>query len=272
MFQVCRACHMIDEGAPHTIGPNLWGVVGRPGRIGRRVMTATRPAMSALRGEPGPRSAWTPTSVSRWWRSRGRRWPSRGSRTPPTRADLIAWLNRNSPAPLDFGAGRGRAGGHGRHGRRGRRYQAARRRLRPRRRPPRPTSASSSRGKARIRDPCLLHRLSLGADRRPAGAHAPGWLGRSFFEQMVEEHEMTPIEEPDRSRVLGYLATHYGIGPAQLPEPLTAPASGRLRRPDRNHQVGFAKRNPTSRATGGFWAARVGLRFANPTYRFSRSS
>ena len=27
---------------------------------------------------------------------------------------------------------------------------------------------------------------------------------------MVEEHEMTPIEEPDLGRILGYLATHYG--------------------------------------------------------------
>ena len=36
---------------------------------------------------------------------------------------------------------------------------------------------------------------------------------------MVEEHEMTPIEEPDRARVLGYLATHYGPDRPTSPGP-----------------------------------------------------
>ena len=29
-FAACRACHTIDKGGPNGVGPNLWGVVGRP--------------------------------------------------------------------------------------------------------------------------------------------------------------------------------------------------------------------------------------------------
>ena len=47
------------------------------------------------------------------------------------------------------------------------------------------------------------------------GLTRDGWA--ELFEQMVEEHEMAPIEEPDRSRVLGYLATHYGIDRPNFP-------------------------------------------------------
>lgn len=30
VFRQCVACHTIDEGGPNRVGPNLWGVVGRP--------------------------------------------------------------------------------------------------------------------------------------------------------------------------------------------------------------------------------------------------
>lgn len=30
VFNQCRACHTPDQGAPNRVGPNLWGVVGRP--------------------------------------------------------------------------------------------------------------------------------------------------------------------------------------------------------------------------------------------------
>lgn len=29
VFNQCRACHTINEGGRHGVGPNLWGVVGR---------------------------------------------------------------------------------------------------------------------------------------------------------------------------------------------------------------------------------------------------
>ena len=30
IFKKCGACHSIDQGGPNKVGPNLWGVVGRP--------------------------------------------------------------------------------------------------------------------------------------------------------------------------------------------------------------------------------------------------
>ena len=49
------------------------------------------------------------------------------------------------------------------------------------------------------------------------GLTRPDW--DELLEQMVEEHEMTPIEEPDRARVLDYLAAHYGPDRPNFPRP-----------------------------------------------------
>jgi len=201
VFQVCRACHMIDEGAPHTIGPNLWGVVGRPVASAEGYDRYT-PAMSALEG------AWTPGRLDIYLRQpmvevQGTTMAFPGVPDSGDRADLIAWLNRNSPAPLDLGA----AGAAG---------QGA------------ADTVSGGAAPAPVRDLGLLvpgegalethaYCTACHSERIVAqqGLMRDGWA--ELFEQMVEEHEMAPIEEPDRSRVLGYLATHYGIDRPNFP-------------------------------------------------------
>ena len=202
---MCRACHMIDEGAPHTIGPNLWGVIGRPVASAEGYDRYT-PAMSALEG------AWTPERLDIYLRQpmvevQGTTMAFPGVPDAGDRADLIAWLNRNSPAPLDLGAGGGTGG------------TAASGTMSGAPGAPAPSLARdlgllvAGEGAAETHAYCTAcHSERIVAQQ---GLTRDGWA--ELFEQMVEEHEMAPIEEPDRSRVLGYLATHYGIDRPNFP-------------------------------------------------------
>ena len=102
MFLVCRACHTIDEGAAHGIGPNLWGVIGRAVATAEGFDRYT-PAMSSFGG------AWSPGRLDRYLRQPMVEVQGTDLAFPwvpgaAARAALIAWLNRNSSAPIDFGA------------------------------------------------------------------------------------------------------------------------------------------------------------------------
>ena len=213
VFLVCRACHMIEEGAPHTIGPNLWGVIGRPVASAEGYDRYT-PAMSALEG------TWTPERLDIYLRQpmvevQGTTMAFPGVPDAGDRADLIAWLNRNSPAPLDLGAGE--VAGQGAAGTAAAGGEASG-----------GVAAAASASPSPARDlgllvaeegavethayctPCHSERIVA-----QQGLTRDGWA--ELLEQMVEEHEMAPIEEPDRSRLLGYLATNYGIDRPNFP-------------------------------------------------------
>ncbi len=214
VFLVCRACHMIEAGAPHTIGPNLWGVIGRPVASAEGYDRYTQ-GMSSLGG------VWTPARLDIYLRQpmvevQGTTMAFPGVPDAGDRADLIAWLNRNSPAPLDLGAGA--AAGAGKDGaaaggeESGGAAAAA------------PAAPSSARdlgllvaGEGAFEThayctPCHSERIVA-----QQGLTRPDW--DELLEQMVEEHEMNPIEEPDRARVLDYLAAHYGPDRPNFPRP-----------------------------------------------------
>ena len=204
VFLVCRACHMIDEGAPHTIGPNLWGVVGRPVASAEGYDRYTQ-GMSSLGG------VWTPARLDIYLRQpmvevQGTTMAFPGVPDAGDRADLIAWLNRNSPAPLDLGAGGDAGAGTG------------------------GAAAAASATASTARDLGLLvageGAFETHAYCTPCHSErivAQQGLTRSdwdeLFQQMVEEHEMNPIEEPDRAQVLDYLAAHYGPDRPNFPRP-----------------------------------------------------
>ena len=200
LFRVCRACHSIDEGAAHTIGPNLWGVVGR------RVATAEgydryTPAMTSFGG------IWSPERLDRYLRQPmaeidGTAMVFPGIPSDADRADLIAWLNRSSPAPADFAPKHVAPEGRG-------------------------DAEDASGGEAETPRPATPPDLGIlvpgeGAEETHAyctachserivaqqGLTRPDW--EELLAQMVEENGMTPIEEPDLGRVLAYLAAHYG--------------------------------------------------------------
>lgn len=55
---LCTSCHTIEPGAPPSIGPNLWGVVGRP--IASKADYQYSVTLKSLEGE------WTPEKLDRF--------------------------------------------------------------------------------------------------------------------------------------------------------------------------------------------------------------
>jgi cytochrome c len=87
--QTCMACHDLSPNGPNRIGPNLWGVVGRP--IASHGGFAYSPALKTLGGQ------WTYEELDHFLTSPARAVPGTkmafaGIRNPRDRASLIAFL------------------------------------------------------------------------------------------------------------------------------------------------------------------------------------
>ncbi|HXI88208.1 MAG TPA: cytochrome c family protein, partial [Parvularculaceae bacterium] len=96
---ICKACHTFDKGGRTLIGPNLWGVVGRP-----KASMAGYPYSPALSGLGG---AWTYEDLNKFLESpssfaSGTKMTFGGAKKPDERAAIIAFLRQqaDSPAPL----------------------------------------------------------------------------------------------------------------------------------------------------------------------------
>lgn len=96
---MCKACHTFDKGGRAMMGPNLWGVIGRPKAAVSGF--AYSPALSGLGG------AWTYEDLDKFLESpsgfaKGTKMAFAGAKKPEQRAAIIAFLRQqsDSPAPL----------------------------------------------------------------------------------------------------------------------------------------------------------------------------
>jgi cytochrome c len=95
----CQACHTFTKGGENRVGPNLWGVVGRP-----RASEAGFEYSPAMKAKGG---TWTYDELNKFLEGPAKYIPGTkmtfgGLTRPAARADVIAYLNSlsDSPKPL----------------------------------------------------------------------------------------------------------------------------------------------------------------------------
>ncbi|HAU21814.1 MAG TPA: cytochrome c family protein [Erythrobacter sp.] len=96
-FAKCVACHTVDEGGANGIGPNLYGIMGKP--IGSHV--AGFAYSSALAGKGGD---WTWEAMDEWLKSprgfaNGTKMSFAGLGIAEERANVMEYLAANGGAP-----------------------------------------------------------------------------------------------------------------------------------------------------------------------------
>lgn len=98
IFKKCTACHTVNQGGANGIGPNLYGVLGKPhGHLAGFAYS------DALKGVPGN---WDFQSMDKWITSPrkyapGTKMTFAGLSKPEDRANLLAYLNsQGSNLPL----------------------------------------------------------------------------------------------------------------------------------------------------------------------------
>ena len=101
VFNMCMACHNADKGGANQLGPNLWGVLGEA--IGQGRGFAFSDALSKKGG------TWNWDNLAQWLSSQkafapGTKMTFAGLGNPQDRADVIAFLNSKSDAPLPLPA------------------------------------------------------------------------------------------------------------------------------------------------------------------------
>ena len=96
---VCTTCHNFTEGGGAKVGPDLWGVVGRP--VASVAGFSYSDALKQLGGD------WTYEKLNDWIAdpkamAAGTKMAFAGEKEPQRRADILAYLQTLSGSPVPF--------------------------------------------------------------------------------------------------------------------------------------------------------------------------
>jgi cytochrome c len=101
VFKKCQSCHSIEKGGPNKVGPDLWGVVGRP--------VATHEGFSYSAGmkefSKGGQETWTFDHLNHFLSGpkafvKGTAMGFAGLKNDKERANLLAYIREQSDSPL----------------------------------------------------------------------------------------------------------------------------------------------------------------------------
>jgi cytochrome c len=97
--KVCQTCHNFDKGAAAKVGPPLWGVVGRP--------VGSVAGFSYSEGVKTHGGDWTYDDINKFITKpsayiAGTKMSYPGESDPKKRADILAYLQTLSDAPVPF--------------------------------------------------------------------------------------------------------------------------------------------------------------------------
>ena len=97
----CEQCHDLSKGGPNKIGPNLWGVLGRP--------RATHPGFSYSGPMSASHDVWSLDNFFKFIKSPGAYVPGTkmsfaGITSEQDRINLISWLRTQADSPLPITA------------------------------------------------------------------------------------------------------------------------------------------------------------------------
>lgn len=102
VFKACVACHDPSKDGPNKVGPNLWGIVGRPHGVHEGF--AYSEAMAALKDKPWDYEALNAFLLAPKQAIPGTKMAYGGLKKDADRANLLAYLATLSDAPVPFPA------------------------------------------------------------------------------------------------------------------------------------------------------------------------
>lgn len=178
VFLQCQACHVVEPGASPTVGPNLWGIVGRP--------VASQPGFDYTDGLRAIGGEWDFETLSRYLFDPAAMAPNTrmlfdGVKRAQERADLIAYLATLSDETVALPEP-------------------------PEREGPAYGGLPAGQGREAVYFTCrACHALEQFTDRTKTRDQ---W--DELIEQMIAEKGMVAPEPWARDLILGYLETHFG--------------------------------------------------------------